>query len=157
MQYMLSRGANPAAQDTIGRTPLIYSSEHRHWDTVHYLLHHHNEIAPVNPTDPPGRVCDIRNNDGWTVFHWAFNDSELTRELVLQYGMDPNSADNKGETSLHWVARCGRLEIARVLVEECGANPNMRNCHGQTAADIATITRHWAVAKYLRGVTCALK
>jgi hypothetical protein len=149
VQYLLSRGANPAAHTSRSCTPLMLASAVRYWDIARYLLHHHNDIAPVNPADPPGRVCDIRNNDGRTVLHLCDHSPELTRELVLQYGMDPNQDDDEGNTPLHLAARLGRLEIARVLVEECGANPNMRNCHGQTAADLAECYGESATAKYL--------
>jgi ankyrin repeat protein len=151
VQYLLSRGANPAARTSWSYTPLMFAALGGHCDTVRYLLHHHNDIAPADPTDPPGRVCDIRNTDGWTVLHQLTNGNlELVRDLVLQYGMDPNKGGKRGDTPLHSAVLFGKLEAVRMLVEECGADPNIVNKHGQTAARLADEIGFSDAANYLR-------
>jgi ankyrin repeat protein len=56
---------------------------------------------------------------------------------LLNSGADVNSKDMfGGNTGLHWSARLGLTEMARLLIEK-GANPNIRNDDNDTPL-------HWA-------------
>jgi len=44
-------------------------------------------------------------------------------ELLLRYGANVDALSLKGYTPLHHAARCGKLEIGRILVAN-GANVN---------------------------------
>lgn len=52
-------------------------------------------------------------------------------QKLLEMGIDPNSADEMGRTPLHVAACKGFSDIVGLLVTS-GANPNLRDCVGNT-------------------------
>jgi ankyrin repeat protein len=70
----------------------------------------------------------------------ASGDPELAR-LLLARGVDPNAADNRGNTALMF-AVAGRLKAKDVCpvckqLLACGANPAAKNSLDQTAYEIS--------------------
>lgn len=52
------------------------------------------------------------------------------------------------ETALHWTCRKGHEKTARFLIEH-GADPNIRNNHGQTPLNLAVLNRYVPLVKLL--------
>ena len=72
-------------------------------------------------------------------------------ETLLKAGANPNAGLFKHEpwTPLHTAANMGRVEIARILLKH-GANPKIKNSHGQTPLQVAEQFKQSAVAEILR-------
>jgi ankyrin repeat protein len=60
-----------------------------------------------------------------------------------------NQPGDLGFTPLHNAAMAGRAEVAKQLVK-LGANPQVLNDFGQTAAEVATLGGHEDLAIFLR-------
>jgi ankyrin repeat protein len=59
--------------------------------------------------------------------------------FLLEEKVDPNQADDKGETALTWAARNYNMEAIRLLLE-AGASPNRVTNYGETALTLAVNT-----------------
>lgn len=55
-------------------------------------------------------------------------------QKLLATDIDPNSADEMGRTALHIAACKGYSDIVSLLITS-GANPNARDCVGNTVSD----------------------
>ena len=153
-RYLVSRGADPANQHYNGSTALMIVCGRAHWDAARYLLYYHNDIPSSNPADPPRRLCDITDNTGRSILNYTveFDNPELLRDLILQFGMDPMHTF-RGWSLLQWAARYDRVDIARFLVEEIGLDPNRQE--GGTPMNTATNNRSDSVIQYLRSPLAA--
>ena len=83
------------------------------------------------------------NNDGATLLCQAASaaDANLTLELLLRLGADPNQTDNAGWSALHRAASCGyRRNVSELLRH--GADPTMRTVHGLDVPQIADAAGH---------------
>jgi len=63
----------------------------------------------------------------------------------LQQGADPNLADSKGKSGMHWAAIRGQDEIIQLLAEG-GADVNLKDCNGNTALHYCG---HWDTVRCL--------
>ena len=58
-------------------------------------------------------------NMGHTKLHSAATQGSIDDTIVeLRQGADPNARDLSGNTPLHWAARRGHAEVARILVRK---------------------------------------
>ena len=67
-------------------------------------------------------------------------------------GVDVNGVDDDRRTALHAAAELGRMELCEVLVAR-GANVGAVNKQKRTAAAVARMCGHEAVAVYLEGLS----
>lgn len=96
-----------------------------------------------NPTEAMGY-------DGLAPLHRAAisgDTAELERLLSIEYA-DPNLRDIAGVTALHYAARAGHVNAARVLVSY-GAIPSTATSTGWTPIDLAMRERHVDVVHFL--------
>ena len=135
--------------DTLAKgdvTPLELSIWQCHLTTAIYLV----EGLGANPHHP--------NSWGCTTAHWLgkspMNDVELVRQtcdwLFIQCKVEYNSPNNHGQTPLHKAAYAGNLTVVQYLVEQFGVVDDIRDNHGNTAADCAERSQNNEFAKWIR-------
>jgi hypothetical protein len=111
-------------------------------------------LASQTPPDPA--LPSTRDAHGYSLLHAAasYGHLDLIRALVQTYHVDPNIADEDGDTPLFYAES---LEVAHCLVDELGADTGKRNAEGMNAEDkIAEEAEgSWvpAVLEYLRNKT----
>uniref|UniRef100_A0ABD2XRW0 Uncharacterized protein n=2 Tax=Trichogramma kaykai TaxID=54128 RepID=A0ABD2XRW0_9HYME len=112
---LLRRGASPILADKNRSTPLHIICHKKYNDLATMLL----EINDDN--DERTLMVDVRDDQGDTPLHLALrNKNKKATELLLKYGVDPNSANLKGLTALHIVSQENeRYDLAKVLFEIC--------------------------------------
>jgi hypothetical protein len=59
----------------------------------------------------------------------------MCAEILLKARADPDAANFDGERPLHYAAKCGHLEVAKVLLEY-GAATHLRSRHRKTPLDL---------------------
>ena len=96
-------------------------------------------------------LASSQDENGYAILHAAasYGHDSLVRTLVQEYHVDVNVTDNDGDTALFFAET---RHMARVLVEELGADPQIRNKMGRTAADaILEADEFPDVVHYLHG------
>ena len=142
-------------QDDGGWTPVIWAAEHRHLQTVRYLL---NMKADPNIRDNVRhRFGCISSNDRLTD---SSTDSEPTAdksETIMDFhvfkstGMSVLQEDNTG---LHWAAYAGSSDIAEIFLN-AGCDLESPNIHGDRPLYILSITLPYFALTSSRGVRMA--
>ncbi|XP_015910909.1 histone-lysine N-methyltransferase EHMT2 [Parasteatoda tepidariorum] len=119
---MSSRNVDINAQDDGGWTPIVWASEHDHYEVVKYLLK-----RGANP--------NIKDSEGNTGLHWsAFSGSVDISYLYLDYGCDINARNERGDTPLHIAARQDALACVTLFLSR-GADVQIRNKNNQLPAE----------------------
>ena len=136
--------------DTLAKgdvTPLELAIWQCHLTTAKYLV----EKLGANPHHP--------NSWGCTTAHWlgkcAITDNvELLEEacdwLFGIYKVKYNTPNHHGQTPLHKAAYAGSHIVAKYLVLQLGVIDNLRDNHGNNAADCAERSQNYELAKWLR-------
>jgi len=135
--------------DTLAKgdvTPLELAIWQCHLSTAIYLV----EQLEANPHHP--------NSWGCTTAHWLgkspIQDVELVRNtcdlLFVQCKVEYNSPNNHGQTPLHKAAYAGNLTVVQYLVEQFDVVDDIRDNHGNTAADCAERSQNNELAKWIR-------
>lgn len=147
-RFLLAQGAQVNATSRDGDTPLHQAAGLGHKEVVELLLN-------------LGANVQAKNNLGGTPLHNAAGDcNPLITKILLDRGADPNAKDNHRRTPLHAVAaskcasvlkvlvtgiaadeaevRLNQLGVVKLLLER-GANPNLRDVMGLTAASLAKL------------------
>jgi len=98
-----------------------------------------------------GQVRDLKASGGEGLLQAAAagGSAEIVN-LLLEKGYSPVDADRFGWTPLHYAARDGRADAARILIER-GAPLNARTIMGQSAYNIAQERKYEAAASLLSG------
>ena len=80
------------------------------------------------------QLASARDAHGYSLVHAAasYNQLPVLRELVQKYNVDVNLLDEDGETALFATEN---VAVAKCLVEELGADVQLRNAEGKTAED----------------------
>lgn len=102
-----------------------------------FLLTVHNDVGTLIPllrSNPS--LASVQDSQGYSLLHAAtsYEHADLLRQLVREFGADVNALrDEDGDTALY---QAETVEMARVLVEELGADIDLRNQIGLTAAEL---------------------
>lgn len=106
-----------------------------------------NSILSQNPS-----LASSQDAHGYSLVHAAasYNQFDLLRKLITDYHVDVNIRDEDNETPLFSVET---LEVAKLLVEELGADVLARGASGRTAGQAIEEDGDFPdVAQYLRGI-----
>ncbi len=109
-------------------TSLIKAISDNDVDRVNILLY-----AGVDPNE--------RNDEGMAPLVAAANADVKITEMLLKHESKVNFTSKDGTTPLMAVAKTGRLDIAKVLLQH-GANPNLKDAKGKTALNYAAENRN---------------
>lgn len=91
------------------------------------------------------------DDDGRSLLHGACAQGtpELVR-LLKGKNLDPNAPDRNGLTPLHEASRYGKVEVARALLDELGAEPTIQDKFGRTPFTLAWQYRKTEIMDLLR-------
>jgi ankyrin repeat protein len=110
-RLLLEQGVDVNSEDKDRSSPLHSACYSGKLEIARALLHH-------------GANANAKNDQGETPLHQVSQggyesqtDGVGIAKLLLDRGVDVNSRDENGVTSLHLASWCGRLEIARLLLE----------------------------------------
>lgn len=106
MRDALNAGADPDERDASGNTPLHAAA----WDA---------DLAAVRELLAHGADVNARNHRGVPVLHEAVRrgNAGLATLLVEAGAAVTDHADDDQSTALHWAAKDGALELARLLIQ----------------------------------------
>jgi len=87
-------------------------------------------------------AIDEPDREGHTSLHWAvYQRDNVSTQILLKLGANPNAVDHEGRTPLHWAAFVGNKSCITQLLE-AGADIHTKNQDLHTAEDIASEFRH---------------
>ncbi|KAE8360371.1 ankyrin repeat-containing domain protein [Aspergillus caelatus] len=82
-------------------------------------------------------VLTAKDADGRTALHLAALHKDVkVLELLLNYGIQPSTTDNRGQTALHIAAQLSSLPIVELLLKR-GAHWSIRDHDGNTVLSYA--------------------
>ncbi|KAI1331250.1 ankyrin repeat-containing domain protein [Xylariaceae sp. FL0255] len=123
-----------------GRTPLWFSKERGHEKVSRVLL--------ANNAVDVGR--DYPLHDQIPMWHAAEIGDNMTVELMLRDGADPNSRDEFGRTPLSHAAERGHEVIVQLLLGNVNVKPDLEDyVYGRTPLSWAAANGHDSVVKLL--------
>ncbi|KAF5258984.1 hypothetical protein FOXYS1_10420, partial [Fusarium oxysporum] len=132
-KFLIEKGADTAAPDKDGRTPLHQASENGHSEIVKMLLEKGVDAAVA---DKYGRTpLDLALQGGH---------SEIVK-MLLEKGVDAAAADKDGRTPLHQASENGHSEIVKMLLEK-GADTAAPDKDGRTPLHLALMHGHLEIA-----------
>ncbi|MBF5059335.1 tetratricopeptide repeat protein [Candidatus Neptunochlamydia vexilliferae] len=126
VKLLVKKGANPSALTSSKESPLHLAASHGHLSLIQFFL----KTAPQS--------LNQGDNDGKTPLHramWGPPKPQVVKTF-LAAGADPNAKNAFDYTPLHWAAKHGHFESARLLLGKKG-NPQIPNKNGDTPIDIA--------------------
>jgi ankyrin repeat protein len=125
VKVLLAHGADPNLRDSNQQPPLYWALVSGHASTVQALM---DAGANLLAETPVHRTL-------LATLAYYVDDVALAQRL-LDAGVDVNRQDYAGGTALMNAASAGKLPVVAFLLH-AGADPTLRNTHGQTAADFA--------------------
>ena len=106
VSFLLSKGANPNAENKLGDTPLHYALRKKHNSVVALLITHGASLyAESYDGVSPTQLMGLEDIIG-ILFHDVFNGSIMEE-------------DERGQNILHYVCKWGQLEWVDRFLEEC--------------------------------------
>ena len=123
VQVFLEQGTDKDEAGQWGETPLNAAARSNHLTVVRYLVEQGADMEKAL--------------GGWTPLITAtIYDRLEVVQYLLEQGADMDKANIHGDTSLHWAARKGHLEVAKLLMVY-GADLNARDNRFQLPIDMA--------------------
>jgi cytohesin len=138
VKLLLERGADPTIRDEASRL--------QGFTPFHMAVWYDSDFEILNLLLESGKV-DINETTeyGQTALHMAIRESNTaTAEFLLSKGANPNVADKRGDTPLHWAARNAKdMDIVELLVNHKDVDVNyLNNNSGCSALDYAKKNKH---------------
>jgi ankyrin repeat protein len=130
IDLLIQHGANPHLFDSQG------------YNCLHSVVHSSNYWAVLYILCQPDIAADERDLRGYTpLLRALYQGDEVSAQLLLKMGADPNAKDRDDLTALHWAAFSGNKGCITQLLE-AGANIRARNRDLRTAQEIAADYGH---------------
>lgn len=107
VKLLLERGANVNAQNSFGKTPLMYAIEYNNKDVINLLIMHKPDVALATfETEECGSNGFSLEAGGRTALMYAawYSKPSIIKELIA-YGADVNAKDSEGDTSFEYLDR----------------------------------------------------
>jgi ankyrin repeat protein len=127
-QWMIDRGADPAATDSANCTPLHLACRSGYEATIRVLAEESNSV-------------NLLTKDGQTPLHFVWANAHLDSPRIAQFlidkGADTNAQDKDGIASLHVAAARRNAKAVELLLDE-GANARLVDKKERSAL-------HWLV------------
>jgi len=137
-----TKGVNPNVMDSEWQTPLHKAASNGHAEVVRLLVKAGAQVNAQTHTSGGSSIMSELEDD----------------DFLRQSGISASSAKGamamaqsfyrSGETPLHLAARWGKLDCARVLLEN-GANPNLADSQKETPLSWATRQNNTAMVQLL--------
>jgi palmitoyltransferase ZDHHC13/17 len=125
MDLLVQHGANPCLVDS------------QDFSCLHSVTHSSNYSALLYVLCQPEIAVDESDNMGLTPLHWAAQQGdEVSVEVLLEFGANPNVVDCNGFTTLHWAASGGNKSCISQLLE-AGADLRAMNRDHRKAQEMA--------------------
>ena len=144
LESLLSKGCDPNAVDSLGRTPLAYAVHQGRKSTTRILL----ERGDVR--------ADTQDSDGATPLMYAVRRGYLVIvDMFLQLPgtqIDVNRRDANGSTALLWAAHRKRKDVVLRLLDDGRADASVRDSFGQSALAFAAEAGDTLVVKRLLAI-----
>ena len=105
-----------------GATPFLRAAQSGDVELMKLLLAHGAD--PKIATAHKDTALAVASGIGWVegvTYEWSPEQSLEAVKMCLDFGIDPNVADDQGRTALHGAAHKGRTEVIQLLVDH-GAN-----------------------------------
>jgi ankyrin repeat protein len=105
-----------------GATPFLRAAQSGDTELMKLLLAHGAD--PKIATAHNDTALAVASGIGWVegvTFEWSPAESLEAVKMCLDFGIDPNVADDQGRTALHGAAHKGRTDVIQLLVDH-GAN-----------------------------------
>jgi ankyrin repeat protein len=139
IDLLLRHGANPRLLDAQG------------YSCLHSVTHSSNHWALLYVLCQPEVAIDEPDSLGHTPLHWAvYQRDELSTQILLKLGADPNAVDHDGLAPLHWAAFAGNKKCISLLLE-AGADIRAKNRDRRTAEEMASEFRNGQTWKEVVG------
>ncbi|XP_047100839.1 potassium channel KOR2-like [Schistocerca piceifrons] len=143
LRALLAAGANVAAKDPEGRTPLHWAAERGHVEMLRSLIEGGPDVGTrtVRRNVRQGQTLwGPRHVMGYEVVPLV-EFGNYVRGQLPQSADGPNTRDRYMRTPLHYAAENGRTEAVAFLLE-VGANKGATDNYGRTPLDLARRNSH---------------
>ncbi|XP_051843184.1 ankyrin repeat domain-containing protein 42 isoform X2 [Antechinus flavipes] len=145
LQVMLRSGVDPNASDKCDWKPVHYASFHGRLGCLQLLV---KWGATLEDADQNGNLPDLAFPGHAAAYK---GDLEMLKKLVENGIININEHDDNESTLLHRAAGQGHIECLQWLIE-MGADVNITNKDGETAADTAKKFAHLSAVSLLAGL-----
>ncbi|XP_071807493.1 uncharacterized protein [Asterias amurensis] len=162
VQALLEEGGDPVCQSKSAENPLHIAVRHAHFPIVKEILQFlHNEMSRLDAV----MAVNEQSSEGETPLHYA---AEITKEMIhyptedtdimdllLQYDADINLVTKlTQESSLHYCARAGNIDIMIKMINHLGPNRtqlavNRQSKNGWSPLLVASEEGHVKIVKLL--------
>ncbi|GMF38971.1 unnamed protein product [Phytophthora fragariaefolia] len=131
-------GADVGAEDMNRATALVKAAAHGHLDVVRLLTERCG--ADVDATDKDGNTALVKATE--------YGHFDVTRFLA-EHGASVNAGDIVGYTALMWAAVNGSMDMVRLLVDEFGADVNLKVWNEDTVLLVAASRGQLGIVRFL--------
>jgi palmitoyltransferase ZDHHC13/17 len=126
IDLLIQHGADPRLFDTEG------------YNCLHSVTHSSSYWALLYLLCQPDIAVDERDDGDHTALHWAvYQRDDVSTQILLKMGADPNAVGYDGLSVLHWAAFAGNRKCLRHLLE-AGAATRAKNKDSRIAEELAT-------------------